>query len=308
MQGPYIVEITKENFDVEVNQSKRPVILDVYADWCDPCKQLTPVLESMVTQARGVVKLGKINSDKQQEISQALGVKSLPTVFGVSKGKLVNKFEGLPEQETLKAFFMQMMQEANASVGPLSVAITQYELILECVEEGQFEEAQALVQAVLTAVEKDVSEQAKELKAKTMAALIRILIGMKKDLQDVPVIAKTIRNLFGKYIAVDEVAQALAAADLLPKADAVVGELKPLSDAVSASPRDPQARFALAQALVSGGDPSGAVEHLLAVVGIDKAWNEGAGRALLLKVFEVLGPAHPVVVAGRKQLAKLLFS
>jgi len=309
MEQPFIVEGTRATFQKEVVESKRPVILDFYADWCQPCKRLTPVLEATVMQARGAIKLVKINADKEEQLCQAFQIQSLPTVMALANGKVIDSFVGVPQRPQLQAFFQLLMDEANKALGPVGVAEKHYEEMQAAAAAGNLDDANRYVQYILDTLKDDDSEPAQTLKAKTIATLLKNVVASRKDLEGVPALVNTLRTTYARFMDLTEVEQALASAALLPKEGAgpSSADLNGLQLAVQQNPKDLAARFALASALIDGGSAEQAIEHLLAIVQGDKNWREGAAKEQLVKVFDALGGSHPAVIAGRKRFAKLLF-
>ncbi len=265
-----------------------PVLVDFWASWCGPCKQLTPVLEKLVLQAGGLVKLVKVNADENQDLCQQLRVQSLPTVYAFKGGQPVDAFMGALPESQVKAFIEKLTDGAKA---PLDLAL----------EQGQ---------AALAAGENDLAlEIFKEIQAQdpaNEAALSGILraqvaLGMLAE-------AEEILTSLPANLRVKADIEAAASALELAKEIGQTGDPAELRARLETNPKDHQARFDLALALFARNDAEGAIDELLELVRRDRAWNDEAARKQLVKVFDTLGGAHELTVAGRRRLSSVLFS
>jgi putative thioredoxin len=274
--------------DVIEASKEVPVLVDFWASWCGPCKQLTPVLEKLVLQAGGLVKLVKVNADENQDLCQQLRVQSLPTVYAFKNGQPVDAFMGALPESQVKAFIEKLTDGAKA---PLDQAL----------EQGQ---------AALAAGENDLAlEIFKEIQAQdpaNEAALSGILraqvaLGMLAE-------AEEILTSLPANLRVKADIEAAASALELAKEIGQTGDPAELRARLDANPKDHQARFDLALALFARNDAEGAIDELLDLVRRDRAWNDEAARKQLVKVFDTLGGAHELTVAGRRRLSSVLFS
>ena len=274
---------------IEASQTT-PVIVDFWAPWCGPCKQLTPLLERLVKQYAGKVKLVKINVDENQEIAQQLRVQSIPAVFGFKGGRPVDGFMGAVPESQLKQFIERL---TGGGGSPLDEALAEADALAQA---GNHEEALAIYQEIL-------AEDPVHVKA--LAGALRAYVALNQDDAAREVIAKLpppIKN------APD--IQGVQAALDLKAATANTGdaEVAALEAKVAADPKDMQARLDLAMARFGAGAREQAVDDLLAMVKADRAWNEQAARKQLVKFFEAFGPTDPLTSSGRRRLSAILFS
>lgn len=265
-----------------------PVLVDFWASWCGPCKQLTPVLEKLVLQAGGLIKLVKVNADENQDLCQQLRVQSLPTVYAFKNGQPVDAFMGALPESQVKAFIEKLTDGAKA---PLDQAL----------EQGQ---------AALAAGENDLAlEIFKEIQAQdpaneaAISGVLRaqVALGMLAE-------AEEILTSLPANLRVKADIEAAASALELAKEIGQTGDPAELRARLDANPKDNQARFDLALALFARSDAEGAIDELLELVRRDRAWNDEAARKQLVKVFDTLGGAHELTVAGRRRLSSVLFS
>jgi putative thioredoxin len=286
-----VKDTTTQGFmkDVIEESKNQPVLVDFWAPWCGPCKQLTPVLEKAVKAAKGKVKLAKMNIDEHPAIPGQMGIQSIPAVIAFSNGQPVDGFMGaLPESQVV-AFLerltkgkiggeeQDLLKAADAALvdGDPATAADIYAQLLQQ-DSGN---VHALAGLARCYVETGNIEQAK----KTLA-----MVPEAKQ-NDAPVAA------------------ARAALEVAEQAKSV-GPLDELEAKVAANPLDHQARFDLATALNAAGKRAEAVEQLLAIVKKDRTWNEDGARKQLVQFFEAWGFADPAAVDGRKRLSSILFS
>ena len=287
------IDVDMNNFMAEVveGSSQIPVIVQFWAPWCGPCKQLGPVLEKVVAAAHGKVKMVRVNIDDNQQIAQQLRVQSVPTVYAFVDGQPVDGFSGAQPESALTQFVEKLssMGGAGADIaGMLEAANT-------AVETQDFAGAMQIYQQVMEADPES---------ADALAGLVRCLTGM----QDHQAAREIIDQLNDEFREKPSMQAAIAALELAERAAESAGDLDLAQAAVAANPEDLQARQDLAMALFATGDNAGAMAQLLESVRVDRSWNDEAARLQLLEFFKTLGAANPDVVAARRQLSTLLFS
>jgi len=287
------IDVDVNNFLAEVveGSSQQPVIVQFWAPWCGPCKQLGPVLEKVVAKANGKVKMVRVNIDDNQQIAQQLRVQSVPTVYAFVDGNPVDGFAGVQPESTLTQF----IEKITALGGAGADIATMLEAGNAATETQDFASAMKIFQQVMEADPKS---------AEALAGLVRCLTGMK-DHQAAREIVDQLDDEFREKPALQA---AIMALELAERAAASVGDLDVAQTAVDSNPNDLQARQDLAMALFATGDNAGAMTQLLESFRIDRTWNEEAARLQLLEFFKTLGAANPDVVTARRQLSTLLFS
>jgi putative thioredoxin len=275
--------------DVLAESMKQPVLVDFWAPWCGPCKQLTPLLEKAVKAAGGKVKLVKMNIDEHPQIASQLGIQSIPAVFAFQRGQPVDGFMGALPESQVKGFIERL-------VGPLGPSAAD-DLLAEAdalADQGDVTGAAELYAAVLS---QDPAN----------TAAIAALAKLHADLGDLEG-ARRFLAMAPQGKATDPaIAGARAAIELAEQASSL-GDLGDLQRRVEANPLDHQARFDLAVALNAKGRREDAVDHLLEIVRRDRSWNEDGARKQLVQLFEAWGPTDEMTVAGRRRLSSLLFA
>ena len=287
------IDVDMNNFMAEVveGSSQIPVIVQFWAPWCGPCKQLGPVLEKVVAAAHGKVKMVRVNIDDNQQIAEQLRVQSVPTVYAFVDGQPVDGFSGAQPESALTQFVEKLssMGGAGADIaGMLEAANT-------AVETQDFAGAMQIYQQVMEADPES---------ADALAGLVRCLTGM----QDHQAAREIIDQLNDEFREKPSMQAAIAALELAERAAESAGDLDLAQAAVATNPEDLQARQDLAMALFATGDNAGAMAQLLESIRIDRSWNDEAARLQLLEFFKTLGAANPDVMAARRQLSTLLFS
>ena len=287
------IDVDMNNFMAEVveGSSQIPVIVQFWAPWCGPCKQLGPVLEKVVAAAHGKVKMVRVNIDDNQQIAQQLRVQSVPTVYAFVDGQPVDGFSGAQPESALTQFVEKLssMGGAGADIaGMLEAANT-------AVETQDFAGAMQIYQQVMEADPES---------ADALAGLVRCLTGM----QDHQAAREIIDQLNDEFREKPSMQAAIAALELAERAAESAGDLDLAQAAVAANPEDLQARQDLAMALFATGDNAGAMAQLLESIRVDRSWNDEAARLQILEFFKTLGAANPDVMAARRQLSTLLFS
>ena len=287
------IDVDMNNFMAEVveGSSQQPVIVQFWAPWCGPCKQLGPVLEKVVAAANGKVKMVRVNIDDNQQIAQQLRVQSVPTVYAFVDGQPVDGFAGAQPESAVTQFVEKVSSLGGAGADIASML----DAGNAAVETQDFASAMQIFQQVMEA-DPDSAE--------ALAGLVRCLTGMK-DHQAAREIVDQLTDEFREKPAMQAAIDAL---ELAERAAESAGDLDVAQAAVAANPNDLQARQDLAMALFATGDNAGAMAQLLESIRIDRSWNEDAARMQLLEFFKTLGAANPDVMTARRQLSTLLFA
>lgn len=288
-----IKDTTTQTFVADVLDASMevPVIVDFWAPWCGPCKQLTPVLERVVTQAGGKVKLVKMNIDEHPEVAQQLRVQSIPAVFAFKNGQPIDGFMGALPESQVKRFVEAL------SGGALEPTPT--EQILEAAEAALTEgDAATAAQAYGAVLQDDPAN------AKAIAGMARSYLQLGE-----PQRAREVLALATGPLAEDaDIKGAKAALELAEEGAGDDQEIAALRARVEADPDDHQARLDLAVALAAAGRRDEAADMLLESIRRDRTWNEEAARNQLLKFFEAWGPMDEATQRARRKLASILFS
>ena len=276
---------------IEVSQEV-PVIVDFWAPWCEPCKQLGPLLEKVVTEANGAVKMVKIDIDQNQNLAQQLRIQSIPAVYAFYQGKPVDAFQGAQPERQIREFVTKLTQTAGTEEkSPVDEALEQAEALIES---GQFEQAGAVYSQVVQHAPDNIT-------AKAGLARCCIETGNTAGAQELIDTLSDDERMDTAFTSV------ISSLDLAEKA-AEAGDLGPLQVAVEANPKDHEARYNLALALYAGGQAEAAIDALIEIIRQNRGWNDDAARLELLKLFEAIGPTDPLTMDGRKKLSSILFS
>jgi putative thioredoxin len=281
--------------DVVDGSREVPVIVDFWAPWCGPCKQLGPLLEKAVRDAKGAVRMVKINVDENQDLAGQMRIQSIPAVYAFFQGRPVDGFVGALPESQIKAFVQRLLQlggGAPAGPSPVDEAL---EAAKQALAENDLGTASAIYGQVLAHEPGNVPATAGlarcQLQAGDIARARQLLDALPKDKAGAP-----------------EIAAVRSAIELAEKAGQAAGELAPLQGRVAQDPNDHQARFDLAMAYYAAGDRKQAVEELLELVRRNREWNEQAARKQLVKLFEAMGATDELTVAARRRLSSILFS
>jgi putative thioredoxin len=286
-----VKDATTQSFvkDVIEESKRQPVLVDFWAPWCGPCKQLTPILEKTVKAAKGKVKLVKMNIDDHPAIPGQMGIQSIPAVIAFVNGQPADGFMGaLPESQVV-AFLERLTKDRIGG------------------------EAKDLLKAADTALAEGDAAGAAELYAQLLA----------EDAANVPALAGLVRS-YVETGALDQAKQTLAlvpegkhndtavaaarAALELAEQAKTLGPVTELEQKVAANPLDHQARFDLALALNGKGQRLDALEHLISIVKRDRKWNDDGARKQLVQFFDAWGPTDEATIEGRKRLSSILFA
>ncbi len=273
--------------DVIAESARQPVLVDFWAPWCEPCKQLAPILEKTVKAAGGKVKLIKMNIDEHPEIPGRLGVRSIPAVIAFQRGQPVDGFMGaLPERE-VKGFIERL-------AGPIEDDADRLAEAEALAAAGDSEGAAELYAAILAEKPGDPA---------AVAGLAKFFIAAG----EIESAKKVLASVAAGGERDTTIIAAKAALDLAEQA-AAVGDSSELEQRIAANPEDHQARFDFAILLNAQNRREEATAELLAIIKRDRSWNDDGARKQLLQFFDAWGPMDPATVSARKKLSTLLFS
>jgi putative thioredoxin len=291
---PATKDISTKEFAQEVIKASldQPVLVDFWAPWCGPCKQLTPVLEKAVAASAGKVRLVKLNIDENQQLAAQMGIQSIPAVFAFYKGQPVDGFMGAQPESAIKAFITKLIKLSGggAAGAALAETLTQANAALEL---NDIETANNLYADILTADPNHAGAYAGLMK-------IALAVGQADEAQAMldeapPEIANS-----------PELAGVKAQLALATQAQQA-GPLDELQQAVTLNPANHAARYDYAVALHAAGQSEAAIDELLTIIKQERNWNEDAARKQLVTIFEALGLMHELTIAGRRKLSAVLF-
>jgi putative thioredoxin len=286
-----VKDTTTQGFmkDVIEESRRQPVLVDFWAEWCGPCKQLTPVLEKAVHAANGKVKLAKMDIDKHPSIPGQMGIQSIPAVIAFVNGQPADGFLGALPESQVKDFIARITKDKLG--GEAQDFLKSAE---EALASGNAEEAIALYGEVLR-------EEPGSVPALAGLARAQVETGaLDQAKETLALVPEAKRNDAA-------VAAARSALEVAEQAQSV-GPVGELEQKVAANPLDHQARFDLAVALNAAGKRQEAADHLLEIVKRDRKWNEDGARKQLVQFFEAWGPTDEATVNGRRKLSSILFS
>ena len=292
--GDLIKDGSEATFMQDVIEASQevPVIVDFWAPWCGPCKTLGPALEKAVMEAKGAVKMVKLDVDQNQGIAGQLQIQSIPTVYAFYQGKPVDAFQGALPASEIKTFVDKLVTLSGGEAdGGLADALDAAEAMLD---EGDAVDAAQTFAAILG---EDPSSGA------AYSGLIRSHLAIGETDQA----EALIENASDEIKATPEFETAKAQLELTKQAESA-GPLAELQAAVEKDENDHQARLDLAIALHAAGDAEGAVDHLLELFRRDREWNDGAARAQLFTVFDALKADDPIALTGRRRLSSMIFA
>jgi putative thioredoxin len=286
-----VKDTTTQGFikDVIEESKRQPVLVDFWAPWCGPCKQLTPVLEKAVRAGKGKVKLVKMNIDEHPAIPGQMGIQSIPAVIAFVNGQPADGFMGALPESQVTAFLERLTKggigaETKDLLNAADAALT----------DGDAANAANLYAELLA--EDNTNIQA-------LAGLARCYVqtgAIDQAKQTLALVPESKRNDAA-------VAAARAALELAEQAK-TLGPVADLEQKVLANPLDHQARFDLALALNGQGRRMDALDHLISIVKRDRKWNDDGARKQLVQLFDAWGPTDEATIEGRKRLSSILFA
>jgi putative thioredoxin len=290
-----VYDVSTPEFEDKVMRAslQAPIIVDFWAPWCGPCKQLMPILEKVVREAKGEVLLAKVNIDENQQLAGMLRIQSVPTVYAFFQAQPIDAFQGnIPESQIRE--FVSALIKLGRNNRPDAIDIPKaLEAAAAALAKGEITEAQSLYIDILQQDPENAPAYVGMVRCFLAAGDIEQAEGM---IASAPEAIKKDRNF----------AEAKSALEIAQKAP--VGALGELEGKVAANPKDHQSRIDLALALYGAGKKESATDQLLEAIAIDRNWNEQAARKELLKLFEAMGQTDPVTIEARKKLSSILFS
>ena len=288
--GDIIKDSDTNNFSTDViDQSTNiPVVVDFWAPWCGPCKQLSPTLDKLAREYGGKIQLVKINVDENQELATQMRVQSIPMVVAFKDGQPVDGFAGALPESQLRQFFEKL---TGSEGSPIEQALEKASMM---VANGDTQNAAEIYSQILAQ---------DPINAASHAGAAKCLI----EAEGIEKAQAYLKGLDADILNKEEVKSVLAAIDL-EHASTDTEETDSLRQKLVTSPDDPQLRYDLAIALYGDGCSEEAINILVELVKTHKTWNEEAARAQLLKIFEALGHSDPITIEGRRKLSVVIFS
>ena len=285
----FVIEINQDQFVEQVIEKSKttPVIVDFWAPWCGPCKQLTPILENLVNKKNGKVILAKINVDENQGIAGQLNIQSIPTVYGFVDGKPIDAFQGAQPESKIEIMINKLIDAAPGNEVPKLL-----EEADNLFKDQKFQEAQQIYE---TLVGMDPGNP------KVISGLLRCLVQLKKydDAKEM------MESLDDETLNNEEIAKINKLLSNIGNEEE--GELEELKSVVNNEPNNKEKRFELAEKYLSSNKIELGFNELLKIYEQDSKWNDEAAKKKLLEFFDMLGFTDPNVISARKQLSTLMF-
>lgn len=285
-----IKDISTNDFMVDVIEASKsiPILVDFWAPWCEPCKQLTPILESVVNNANGTVKMVKMDIEAHPEIADKMGIKSIPAVVAFVNGRPADAMQGAKTESEVKAFIKKITSAGGPS--ELDKILEEAQTLMDA---GDYQDAGGLYSAILQQMPESI-----EAAAGLGMALLKL-----GNLEGAKGVVDNIKNAS----ELKEFAALISAIELEEQAEGL-DDLGELADKLAKNPKDHQARYDLAIALNAAGQHENAADHLLEIIKVDRKWQDDGAKEQLLKFFEAWGPMNEATLTARRKFSSLLFS
>ena len=290
-----IIEVITENFMTDViEQSKEtPVIVDFWAPWCEPCKQLTPIIEKIIKEKNGKVILAKMNIDESPEVAQQLKIQSIPAVMAFNDGQPIDGFIGVQSEKSIIEFVNKISSLKNSSTIDENILAGK-----KYMDENDIETASLVFSEILKIEPDNIS--AKSLLARCLIKSDQ-LDDAEKIIDSLPVDAENNQD----YISARSELEIFKNAKNNPISDKEEEELR---NNIYKEPENYQLKLDLSKILIAKGENEEAINQLLEIIEVNPKWNDGEARKQLIEIFNILGNENILVTEGRKKLSSMLFS
>mgnify|MGYP001206126865 FL=1 len=288
-----IKNVSSEDFVREVVEAskEKPIVVDFWAPWCSPCKQLAPILEREVLNANGKISLVKVNIDESQSIAAQLQIQSIPTVYVFYQGQVVDGFQGNIQESEIKSF----ISKATSLSGPGKEIEELLVILNTCIENNEWERAIDISSEIIDSDKKNIEAH---------VALIKAYVSLKKFAEAKEFITSIPKDLLSE----NKINDAIQSIEISEKSFLAVDQLGSLREKVNKNPDDLQLKLDLSIALFGNNQIEESFDLLLSSIQIDRDWNDQASRKQLLEFFQTLGLNSDEVKVARRQLSAILFS
>ena len=294
-ENPVIIEVITENFMAEVIERSKetPVIVDFWAPWCEPCKQLTPIIEKIIKEKNGNVILAKMNIDESPEVAQQLKIQSIPAVMAFNDGQPVDGFVGVQPEKNISEFVNKISSLKNSSTIEENINAGK-----NYIDEGDLETAALVFSEILKIESENIS-------AKSLLARCLLRSDQLSEAENLINNISPDAEKNQDYVSVRSEVEIFKNAKNNPISNKQEEELK---ESIKNNPKNYQLKLDLSKLLIAKGENENAINELLEIIEVDAKWNDGAARKQLIEIFNILGNENILVIEGRKKLSSMLFS